>query len=42
MRFNLNDLKILEYHDHVQRTWKGGFSNQNNLGTPCISTVISN
>ena len=25
MRFNLNDLKVLEHLNHAERTWKGGF-----------------
>ena len=32
IRFNLNGLKVLEHYDHIQRTLKGDFLNQNNLG----------
>ena len=31
MRFNINDLKVLQHCNHVQRTWKGDFLTQNNL-----------
>ena len=34
MRFDFNDLKVLEYKCHVDKTWKVEFSTQKNLGTP--------
>ena len=34
MRFNLNDLKVLEHWNHVQRMWQGDFLTQNKFGAP--------
>ena len=34
IRFDLNDLKVLEHYKHVQRTCKGDFLTQDNLGKP--------